>query len=137
MKIFIRKQISLHRQLFRYAIIGSSCAFLDFLIYTLLVRVAHIPYLYSNMISVHCGIFASFLLNRHFTFKVKNKVFLRFLAFYLIGMTGLVVSSALLVLFIEKLLIDKMMAKVITIVVVASIQYLLNKHISFNHGIKR
>ena len=50
------------RELILYGIIGGSCATLDFIIYTLLSMV--IPYLAANVISVHCGIFCSFFLNR-------------------------------------------------------------------------
>ena len=121
------------KQLIKYGIIGCFCAGLDFIIYSLLIQILAMPYLFANVISVHCGIFTSFFLNRQFTFKVKNKTLLRFISFYIVGITGLAVSSGLLIVFIEKMGIDELISKALTVIVVAIIQFLLNKYISFRH----
>ena len=92
------------------------------------------PYLYANIIGVHCGIFASFFLNRHFTFKIKDKTLLRFVSFYAIGLIGLAISSGLLFLFVEKIALNELISKAFTVVIVALIQFLLNKYISFRNG---
>ena len=123
-----------NKQLIKYGIIGCCCAGLDLIIYWLLVHTVKIPYLYANVISVHCGIFASFFLNRHFTFKIKNRTLLRFFSFYVIGITGLAISSGLLFLFVEKIALNELVSKAFTVIVVALIQFLLNKFISFRHG---
>ena len=123
-----------YKQLIKYGIFGVICSGLDFVIYTLLTQNTDLSYLYANIISVHCGIFISFLLNRQFTFKIKNKPFLRFFSFYLVGLTGLLISSWLLILFIEYMHLNAIVSKLITIFIVALIQFLLNKYISFKHG---
>ena len=129
------KQILLrYKQLIKYGIIGCFCAGLDFIIYTLIIKFSDLPYLYANTISIHCGIFASFFLNRHLTFKIKNKTLLRFTSFYIVGMIGLLISSGLLIVFIEKMHLNELISKGITVVFVALIQFLLNKYISFKHG---
>jgi putative flippase GtrA len=53
-------------------------------------------------------------------------------SFYLVGVLGLAVSLFLLLLFVEWLSYDKQIAKIISIIVVALIQYLLNKHLTFS-----
>ena len=123
-----------NQQLIKYGIIGCFCAGLDFVIYWLLVNMAKMPYLYANIISVHCGIFTSIVLNRQFTFKVKDKTLLRFFSFYVVGLTGLAISSGLLILLVEKMAFNELISKAFTVVVVALIQFLLNKYISFRHG---
>lgn len=122
-----------NKQLIKYGIIGCCCAGLDFVIYWLLVHIVSIPYLYANVISVHCGIFASFFLNRHFTFKIKNKTLLRFLSFYVIGIIGLAISSGLLFLFVEKIELNEFVSKALTVIIVALVQFMLNKYISFKN----
>ena len=122
------------KQLIKYGIIGCFCAGLDFIIYWLLVQIVTMPYLFANVISVHCGILTSFFLNRHFTFKVKNKTLLRFISFYVVGITGLAISSGLLVIFIEKIGLNELISKALTVIVVAIIQFMLNKYISFKNG---
>jgi putative flippase GtrA len=122
-----------YKQLIKYGIIGCFCSGLDFVVYLLLTQVFHIPYLHANIWGIHCGIFTSFFLNRHFTFHIKNKTSFRFISFYLVGLTGLLISSGLLHLCIEKMQLHELIAKVITIFAVALVQFLLNKYISFRH----
>ena len=123
------------RELILYGIIGGSCATLDFIIYTLLSMV--IPYLAANVISVHCGIFCSFFLNRQYNFKVKDKTSYRLKIFYIVGLTGLAVSELLIYILTDLSGLDHRLSKIITIVVSALLQFSLNKHITFkkhSHG---
>ncbi len=129
-KSFIEKEFTRHRQLFFYGIIGGGCAFIDFCVYTVLCRLG-ISYLTANLIGVHCGIICSFLLNRHYNFKVKDKVKLRFLSFYVVGLTGLAISSGMLYLLIDHYHFCEIYAKIPTIIVVAFFQFVLNKFITF------
>ena len=117
------------RELILYGIIGGFCAALDFGVYTLLGQV--MPYLWANIISVHCGIICSFLLNRQYNFKVKDKPVQRFSIFYLVGLSGLVLSEVLLFLLGEKMGWNYLLAKLLTVFVVALYQFALNKLITF------
>jgi putative flippase GtrA len=128
-----KKLIQRYKQILKYGFIGSFCAGLDFLIYTFLTSLFGVPYLIANIISIHIGIIVSFFLNRYFTFKVINEILRRFLVFYLVGITGLLLSSGLLFFFIEKMNMNELFSKLITIVFVALIQFLLNKNISFKN----
>jgi putative flippase GtrA len=130
----LQQVILQYNQLIKYGIIGCFCAGLDFIVYTGIVELSNISYLYANIISVHCGVFASFLLNRHFTFKIKDNALLRFISFYIIGIIGLLASSGLLIVFVEKMHLNELLSKGITVIFVALIQFLLNKYISFKHG---
>ncbi len=117
------------RELVLYGLIGGLCATIDFGIYTLLGQI--MPYLWANIISVHCGIFCSFLLNRYFNFKVKDKPAQRFIIFYLIGLSGLGLSELLIFLLSEKAGWGYLIAKLFTVIVVALYQFVLNKFITF------
>jgi len=127
---FIKIQYIRYRQLILYGIIGGFSAFLDFFVYAVLCKWG-IPYLAANVISVHSGIICSFLLNRHYNFKVKDKAKLRFLSFYIIGLTGLAISSGILYLAIDYYHFHDIYAKIPTIIVVALFQFVLNKFITF------
>ena len=76
---------------------------MDFIVFTLLTRLFTVNYQIANFISVNLGILNSFLLNRHYNFKVKDKTLKRLVTFYIVGYLGLALSSILLWLFIEKL----------------------------------
>jgi putative flippase GtrA len=122
------------RNLILYGIIGGFCAALDFGIFTLLCYYEVLPYLWANVISTHLGIFTSFLLNRSFNFKVKDKIPQRFLSFYAVGLTGLGLSSLMLWLMVDKMKWDELVCKLITIAVVSLVQFVLNKFVTFKQS---
>ena len=117
------------RELILYGLIGGFCAALDFGLYTLLGL--WMPYLWANVLSVHCGIFTSFFLNRSLNFKVKDKAAQRFTIFYLVGLSGLALSEGLIWLLSTRLGWGYVTAKLLTVFVVALYQFLLNKFITF------
>ena len=119
-----------YRNFILYGIIGAFSAGVDFGLYSLLCFFG-IKYLISNIISVHCGIFCSFLLNRYYNFKVKDKVVKRFLMFYVIGLIGLCISEGMLHVMVSYYLFNKIISKLLTVVVVAIVQFFLNKLITF------
>jgi len=119
------------RNIILYGIIGGFCSALDFVIYTVLCHYDVLPYLWANVISVHIGIFTSFILNRQLNFKIKDKTPQRFLSFYLVGLTGLGISSLMLYLMVDYANWNEIVCKLITIIVVALVQFFLNKYITF------
>ena len=127
----IKQLYSRFRNLILYGIIGGFCAGLDFGIYSGLCYWDIMPYLLANIISIHVGIFTSFVLNRSINFKVKDKVKTRFLSFYVVGLVGLGISTLMLWLMVDMAHWNEIVCKLVTIVVVALVQFLLNKHITF------
>lgn len=127
----IRELYNRFKNLILYGIIGGFCAALDFGVYTGLCYWDIMPYLLANIISIHIGIFTSFVLNRSFNFKVKDKVKTRFLSFYMVGLFGLGISEGMLYLMVTKGGWNEIACKLVSIVVVALIQFLLNKYITF------
>lgn len=88
-------------------------------------------YLVANIVSVSVGIVVSFILNRHFNFKVKDRVIVRFMSFLTIGIIGMLTSSALLYLFIDIVGIGNLMSKLTSIAFVVIAQFIANKYITF------
>ena len=114
-----------------YGIIGSFSSGLDFLIYTLLVQIVGLQYLVANCISVLGGISTSFYLNRNYNFKVKDHTKRRFSIFLTVGLSGLVMSNLILFLCIDIMGMDKLISKLLSIVLVVFFQFLVNKHLTF------
>lgn len=119
------------RNLILYGIIGGFSATIDFLIFYALTTFGDVFYLYANIISVTFGITISFILNRNFNFKVKDKVLKRFSIFISVGLGGLLLSSLLLYLFIDIFILEKIISKILSIVLVVVIQFFVNKFITF------
>lgn len=114
-----------------YGIIGSFSSGLDFLIYTLLVQLVGLQYLVANCISVVAGISTSFYLNRNYNFKVKDHTKRRFSIFLTVGLCGLMMSNLILYLCIDNLGMDKLISKLLSIVLVVFFQFLVNKYLTF------
>ena len=120
-----------------YGIIGSFSSGLDFAIYTLLVQVLGIQYLLANCISVLAGISTSFTLNRNYNFKVKDNTTRRFSIFLCVGLCGLMMSNLILYTCINYFEMNKIVSKLLSIVLVVFFQFLVNKYLTFKpvkHG---
>ena len=120
MKQTIKHLYNKFRHLILYGIIGGFCATLDFGIYTLLCHFDILPYLWANVISIHCGIICSFLLNRTFNFKVKDKTPQRFVSFYVVGLIGLGISELMLYVMVTIGGWNELLCKLISVVIVAA-----------------
>ena len=131
MKQIIKILYEKFHHLVLYGIIGSFSSGLDFLIYTLLVQLVGLQYLVANCISVVAGISTSFYLNRNYNFKVKDHTKRRFSIFLTVGLCGLVMSNLILYLCIDNLGMDKLISKLLSIVLVVFFQFLVNKYLTF------
>ena len=117
----------------KYCLIGISGATLDFLLYTFLVKYFTMHYLIANAISVTVGITNNFFLNAFFNFKITDRLFVRFLSFYSVGILGLVISEVLLFVFIENIGLNSIISKLVTIFIITLIQFFLNKTFTFKN----
>ena len=131
MKRIVKTLYQKFHHLVLYGIIGSFSSGLDFLIYTLLVQLVGLQYLVANCISVVAGISTSFYLNRNYNFKVKDHTKRRFSIFLTVGLCGLVMSNLILYLCIDNLGMDKLISKLLSIVLVVFFQFLVNKYLTF------
>jgi len=142
------------RQLVKYGMVGIVGLIIDIGVYYLLTKIisVHYPFssfitnlvedfvsvditkvdkLISHIISSSLAIINNFLLNSYFTFKVTDKKLKRFASFASIAAIGLVVSSMLFTLFIGVMKMDDMVAKIMSILIVAALQFAVNKFFTF------
>ena len=111
--------------------IGCFTAALDFVVFTILSQYVGIYYLLANCISVLVGITTSFVLNRSYNFKVKDKVKRRFAIFLIVGLCGLCFSNIIMWIGIDLFRFDELYTKLVSIVFVVGFQFLLNKYVTF------
>ncbi len=133
---WIRKIFATYNKFIMYTICGGSGVFTDFLIYSVLVFLS-INYQIANAIGYATGTCVSFCLNRHFTFKIYDDVFIRFIKFIGVAFIGYILSTLILYLNVEIISVHKIIAKVITLGVVLFVQYSLNKYITFSRSEKK
>lgn len=128
---FIKTIFVRFHDLILYGIIGCLSSGLDFCVYTFLVRIIGMNYLLANCISVVVGITTSFTLNRKYNFKVTDRTFRRFAIFFTVGICGMVLSNLILFVCIDKLEMDNIVSKLLSIVLVVFVQFLINKFVTF------
>jgi len=127
----VKKLILKKKQFILYSIIGFSGAFIDFVVFIVLIKVFSLNTIIANAISISLGITNNFILNSIFNFKVKDKLKQRFIKFYLIGLFGFFISSLIIYILKEVLGVDPIISKLCSIVIVVILQYSLNKRITF------
>ncbi len=127
---FIASLIKKYRNFILYCIIGVINTGVDFGVYTVLT-LCGMYYIAAHVISYHCGIVCSFLLNRYYNFKVKDKPMQRFASFYGISLVALVASAGLLYLFVDICALDKILGKLIATAIIVVVQFLLVKTFTF------
>ncbi|MER7010591.1 GtrA family protein [Saccharopolyspora sp. NPDC000359] len=126
-----RREPLVSRQLLRYALIGGSGVLLDYLLFLLLFNAVGMHEQLANAISTTAGITNNFVLNALFNFRKRDRIVVRFLRFYAVGLTGIALTFLLLQVFSGWLGIDPNLVKAGSLPVVLLLQYTINKKWSF------
>ncbi|GAA4611466.1 GtrA family protein [Saccharopolyspora hordei] len=126
-----RRRPLVSRTLLRYAVIGASGVLLDYLLFLLLFNVAGLHEQLANAISTTAGITNNFLLNAWFNFRKRDRLLVRFLRFYAVGLTGIALTFLLLGVFSGWLGVDPNLVKAGSLPAVLLLQYTVNKKWSF------
>lgn len=151
------------KELIKYGIVGCVGLVIDMGIYFLLTKVWLVEYspillkivspiikffkatddprttyvAITNVISSSLAVINNFILNSYFTFKVKDHKLRRFASFASIATFGVIISTSLITIFINNLEMNEMVAKAIAIVIVAMMQFLINKYFTFKRDQKK
>ncbi|WP_210719855.1 GtrA family protein [Streptomyces galbus] len=119
------------RQLITYALVGGSGVLLDLGAFLLLYDVAGWHEQLANVLSTSIGITNNFVLNALFTFRRRDRLLVRYLRFYAVGLTGIALTFVLLAVFSRGLGIDPNLVKAGSPPVVLLFQFALNRKWSF------
>lgn len=130
-KELVLKLFKKYRNFILYSLIGFSGVFIDMITFLILFNLLNIDKNISTTISTSLGITNNFILNAVFNFKVKDKIFIRFITFYGVGMVGLVLTLVIFYIFVDVLKLNANIVKAGSIIIVVIVQYTLNKKLSF------
>jgi putative flippase GtrA len=117
--------------LIRYALIGASGVLLDYCLFLLLFNVFGLHDQVSNVISTTTGIVNNFTLNTLLNFRKRDRILLRFLRFYSVGVGGIALTFVLLRVFSGLLGVNPNLVKACSLPIVLLFQYSINKRWSF------
>ncbi|MFA6981756.1 MAG: GtrA family protein [Patescibacteria group bacterium] len=133
MKDIIRAAVKKYRKFLLYTAIGLTGVSLNYALFYVFVKVLDMHYQLANLISVSVGITNNFIWNAKLNFKVSDALRSRFIKFYSVGLCGYILSSLLLYVFHEKLGIEVLVSKLMTMFFVLVLQYSLNSKYSFGN----
>ena len=117
-------------QFISYCFCGCICVVVDFLFFSTLINFKF-QYQYANFISYFIATLFSFILNRLFTFEIKNYIIKRLLLFISISIAGYFISTIMLFILKTNMNINIIFLKVLTFPIVVLLQYSLNKKYTF------
>ena len=131
MKKLIEKVFSI--QGIRFLFVGGLNTLVGYGIYALLVYL-NVNYLVANTISTIIGVAHSYLWNRYFTFKSKQKALKEITKFVSVYIASYLIGMCTLFIFKDKLNISPYIAGLINLVITTLISYFGHKYISFKDG---
>jgi len=117
-------------QFLLYLILGGIGMLSDYAIFFIIIE-SGLSYQISNFFGYLSGTIVSFSLHRNITFRAQDATLVRLFLFFSIAGLGYLTSAILLWVLIELNHIDEKLSKLITLPIVAILQYLLNRSVTF------
>lgn len=119
------------RQFYKFSVIGVSNTIIDFSLYYVLTRTIFtfsFGYLFANVISFSVAVTNSYVWNRMWTFRSTNSnKILEYTKFYFVNLSGLLLSTGLLFIFVHFVHLHDTVGKLLAIILVLFWNFLINK----------
>ncbi|MGN0537679.1 MAG: GtrA family protein [Acutalibacteraceae bacterium] len=120
-----------HREIILYIFFGCCTTAVNYITYFLCVNIFSIDYIISNIIAWIVGVLFAYFTNRGMVFQSQvsgTKNFLKeMIAFFGARLFSLIVETVLLYVFVNWLLMNAFIAKLILAVVVVILNYIASK----------
>ena len=119
----------LFTQIFKFVIVGGIATIIDFAVYYICYNFLKIDPLIANILAFSIAVVYNYTASVRWVFTVddsKNKKVI-FIEFIVLAIVGLLISELLLYIFINKLSMNKMIAKIIANVIVMIFNFITRK----------
>ncbi len=120
-----------HENLLKYGIIGGSAVVVDVGLFVVLHELLDFAPWLAHSISVSVAVIWSFLLNAFFNFGTTDRLIARFISFASVAFVGYLVGLLIIWIAIDGFDLGGSAAKILSMPLVFTTQYLLNTRISF------
>lgn len=122
-------------QFFQFAVVGLSNTIINYLVYFILI-LFNVHYIIANVVGFFVSVLNAFYWNNKYVFKEEDnkkhsilKKFFKVLIAY--AGTGLLFNNILLVLWIEILGMNEMIAPIISLLITIPLNFIINKFWAF------
>lgn len=133
-KIMINFFKRLHSiEFIRYFMVGVAATLADWGMFYLLAVLFDVYYQFSLSAAIILGAIVYYTLNKIFTFRCKSRAIAQQLSVYAaVVIISLGISSVIMFLLIDILLVFKMNARILTTIVMFFMNYAMQKYLTFN-----
>lgn len=124
--------MDLKKELVSYVIFGILTTLVNIILYYIFADLLFFNYLISNIVAWIGSVVFAYVTNRIWVFESKNNNILKEISLFFGGrlFTG-IIDSALMILFIEFLLINDFTSKIVIQIIVVILNYVLSKLVIF------
>lgn len=123
-------------KIIRYLFSGCVGAGVNFLIYILLFKVFGVWYLWASIIAFGLSLFVGFQMQKRFTFRNFDKEGAKkqLLYYYILSSINLVINVAVLSFFVEIVSLDAVLAKALTLIIIAIWSFIVYQNFIFKNN---
>jgi putative flippase GtrA len=119
----------------RFGIVGVMNTLITIISFWILNKIGMV-YITANIISYLIGVVNSYFFNSRWVFKVDSKKSSRGVRFLIINLIVLAINTGLLILFVDKVGLNKYIAQIFVIVICMVLNYFLNRKWTFSEEVK-
>lgn len=116
-----------YREIITYLIFGVLTTIVSIASYYVSAKLFYIDWQISNVISFVCAVLFAYITNKLFVFQSKGNVLKEFISFIGMRLVSFGIDMALMYIFVDLVLMDDMIAKIIVQVIVVVSNYLFSK----------
>ena len=117
-----------YKEIINYLIFGGLTTLISIITYALFVKVFHIDYLISNVLSWIIAVLFAYITNKIFVFESKSKKNIKEItSFFFFRVVSLIMEMIILYVFVDTLHIDDLVTKIIAQVIVIVSNYIFSK----------
>lgn len=125
----IKNSKNIYEQIFKFGIVGGIATIIDWIVYYILYNFCNLDPLLANIFSFAVSVVYNYIASVKWVFNIdknksKNRMFFEFMLFSIIG---LLLTEALLFLFINKMAINEMVSKIIATAIVMVFNFITRK----------
>lgn len=126
-----RKNKVLIKQYVIYFGIGILGAVVDLSIFSLLLNIFTLNYIFAFLLGKVSGMVNNFFFNAKFNFKTTDNYLKRLSSFIFVGSIGIAVGTGLMYLAVDILSLNELFSNIVITFLVATIQFFINRAVSF------
>ena len=120
------------KEILNYIIFGIFTSIVNIATYLLLTDVFNVYYVFANILAWIISVFFAYFTNRTWVFESENKNIIKEISmFYSARLFTGVIDTSLMILFIDVLSLENTFSKLVTAVVIITLNYLFSKVIIF------